>query len=146
MLDKCDWVARRADHVRRALMREPRRHQDMYGAVLTEPVNPGSHTGILFMYGGGYDATSGHGIIGAGTIALERALITTEVRLKPDTTAGSAAAIVFDTAAGTVRARADVNASEVTSPRVGSVSFLDVPSFVVHGGVEVPLAGRRLRA
>src|SRR5262245_34465898 len=138
MIDKGDWVARRADHVRRALMLEPRGHRDMYGALLTEPVTPGSHAGILFMHGGGYDPMSGHGIIGATTIALERGLITTE---------GTAASIVFDTPAGTVRAHADMPAADAASaPRVDSVAFVDVPSFVVQGGIEVPLAGRRLRA
>jgi proline racemase len=146
MLDKCDWVARRADHVRRALMLEPRGHRDMYGAVLTEPVMPGSHAGILFMHGGGYDPMSGHGIIAATTIALERGLITTGVGGNPDTTS-STPSIVFDTPAGTVRAHGHLTAPDpAAAPRVGSVAFVDVPAFVVQGGVEVPLAGRRLRA
>jgi proline racemase len=135
MLEKSDWVARRADHIRRALMLEPRGHRDMYGALLTEPVMPGSHAGILFMHGGGYDPMSGHGIIGATTIALERGLVTT-----------SGVEIVFDTAAGTVRAHADLTPPDPAAPRVESVAFVDVPSFVVQGGIEVPLAGRRLRA
>ena len=33
MLEKRDWLRRRADHLRRALMLEPRGHADMYGAV-----------------------------------------------------------------------------------------------------------------
>jgi proline racemase len=147
MLEKRDWVARRADHVRRALMLEPRGHRDMYGALLTEPVMPGSHAGILFMHGDGYDAMSGHGIIAATTIALERNLLTTDVRLPPDAATGGAQGIVFDTPAGTVRAHAEVTAPDPTlPPRVGRVAFVDVPSFVVQGGVEVPLGGRRLRA
>jgi proline racemase len=144
MRDKQDWVARRADQVRRALMLEPRGHRDMYGAVLTEPVLPGSDAGILFMHGGGYDPMSGHGIIAAVTIALERGLITT--RVAGTTGAGSVPSIAFDTPAGTVRARADLTATDPLAPRVGSVAFVDVPSFVVQGGVEVPLGGRRLRA
>jgi len=136
MLEKGDWVARRADHIRRALMLEPRGHRDMYGALLTEPVMPGSHAGILFMHGGGYDPASGHGIIGATTIALERGLVTT-----------SGAEIVFDTAAGTVRAHAVLAPPEpAAARRVDRVAFVEVPSFVVQGGIEVPLAGRRLRA
>ena len=143
MIEKGDWVARRADHLRRALMREPRGHRDMYGALLTEPATPGSHAGILFMHGGGYDPMSGHGIIGATTIALERGLITTAVRVTPD----PAASIVFDTPAGTIRAQAAMPMLDAASPpRVDSVAFVDVPSFVVQGGIEVPLAGRRLRA
>jgi proline racemase len=143
MIEKGDWVARRADHIRRALMLEPRGHRDMYGALLTEPSTPGSHAGILFMHAGGYDPMSGHAIIGATTIALERSLITTEARVEPDT----AASIVFDTPAGTIRAHADMpTPNPASAPRVDSVALVDVPSFVVQGGVDVPLAGRRLRA
>ena len=54
MLDKRAWVGRYADHVRRAVMLEPRGHADMCGALLTEPASPGSHAGILFMDNGGY--------------------------------------------------------------------------------------------
>src|SRR5436309_5101467 len=73
MLEKRDWLKRHADHLRRALMLEPRGHADMCGAVLTEPVSPGSHAGIVFMHGAGYSAMSGHSIIAVTTIALERA-------------------------------------------------------------------------
>src|SRR5258707_7743984 len=48
MLDKREWVRAHADHLRRALMLEPRGHADMYGAILTEPVTPESHAGVLF--------------------------------------------------------------------------------------------------
>src|SRR5476649_2084994 len=95
MLAKRDWVLNNADHLRRALMLEPRGHADMYGAVLTEPVSPGAHAGVLFMHNAGYSTMCGHGIIAVTTIAIERGLSTAN-----DTT------IVFDTPAGTVRARA----------------------------------------
>src|SRR5262245_28622723 len=72
MTEKRDWLRRHADHLRRALTREPRGHSDMCGAVLTEPISPGSHAGLLFMDGDGYSAMCGHGIIAVTTIALER--------------------------------------------------------------------------
>ena len=40
MLEKRAWALKRLDHLRRALMLEPRGHADMYGALLTEPVTP----------------------------------------------------------------------------------------------------------
>src|SRR4030088_3846813 len=70
MLARRDWAARHADHLRRSLMLEPRGHADMCGAVLTEPVSPGSHAGLLFMHNDGYAALSGHGIVAATTVAL----------------------------------------------------------------------------
>ena len=101
MLEKREWVRKRQDHLRRALMLEPRGHADMYGAILTEAVSPGSHAGVLFMHNGGYSTMCGHGIIGVTTIALERGL------LMPG---GDGQTIVYDTPAGTIRARATLRA------------------------------------
>src|SRR5882724_11356228 len=157
MLDKREWVKRHADHLRRALMLEPRGHADMYGAILTEPVSPGSHAGVLFMHNEGYSTMCGHGVVAVTTIALERGL------LMPG---GDGTAIVYDSPAGTIRARARLG-STVDSPagselgthgpssldpssakgelRVESVAFLNVPSFVLHGGLSVKLASRQIR-
>jgi len=148
MLEKREWVLKHADHLRRALMLEPRGHADMYGAILTEPVTPGSHAGVLFMHNAGYSTMCGHGIVAVTTIALERGL------LLPG---GDGASIVYDSPAGTIRARArlaarargteDTKAAEDTEgPRVESVAFVNVPSFVLHGGLIVKLGSRHVRA
>src|SRR5262245_57329563 len=140
MLDKREWVKRHADHLRRALMLEPRGRADMYGAILTEPVMPGSHAGVLFMHNEGYSTMCGHGVIAVTTIALERGL------LMPG---GDGASIVYDSPAGTIRARA-FRAGEAggagEAGRVDRVSFVNVPSFVLHGGLVVKLASRMIRA
>jgi proline racemase len=167
MLEKRAWVSRHADHLRRALMLEPRGHADMYGAILTEPVTPGSHAGVLFMHNEGYSTMCGHGVIAVTTIALERGLI------MPGQDGG---AVVYDSPAGTIRARArwageagvptDLSAVapgakvEARSAKVGgaegagqatvaarveSVSFVNVPSFVLHAGLNVKLASRQIR-
>src|SRR5207249_496680 len=68
MLEKREWMRRHADHLRRAVMLEPRGHADMYGAMLTEPVSPGSQAGVLFMHNEGYSTMCGHGVIAATTI------------------------------------------------------------------------------
>ena len=75
MLEKREWASRHADHLRRALMLEPRGHADMYGAVLTEPVSPASHAGVIFMHNEGFSTMCGHGIIALTTIAPERGLL-----------------------------------------------------------------------
>jgi proline racemase len=145
MLDKREWVLKHADHLRRALMLEPRGHADMYGAILTEPVAPGSHAGVLFMHNEGYSTMCGHGIVAVTTIALERGL------LMPG---GDGTAIVYDSPAGTIRARARLGTGgtggaggdDAGFPRVESVAFLNVPSFVLHGGLTVKLASRHIRA
>jgi proline racemase len=148
MLEKREWVLAHDDHLRRALMLEPRGHADMYGAILTEPVTPGSHAGVLFMHNEGYSTMCGHGIVAVTTIALERGL------LMPGGDGGS---IIYDTPAGTIRARArlrrrteDTKGSKDTEDaqavRVESVAFVNVPSFVLHGGLTVKLASRQIRA
>jgi trans-L-3-hydroxyproline dehydratase len=90
------------------------------------------------MNGGGWAAMSGHGIIAATTIALERGLIMP---------GGDGAGVVFDTSAGTIRARATLTTGEAgEAARVPRVQFVNVPSFVVLAGLPVSIGGRRLRA
>jgi proline racemase len=140
MHEKVEWMTRHADRLRRSLMLEPRGHADMCGAVLTEPVSPGSHAGLIFMTGDGYSPMSGHGIIAVTTIALERGLVVA---------GGDGVTVSYDTPAGTVRARAHPGAGGAArsgeTMRVERVSFVNVPSFVLHGGVVVKAAGRRVR-
>ena len=156
MLEKREWVRAHADHLRRALMLEPRGHADMYGAILTEPVSPGSHAGVLFMHNEGFSTMCGHGIVAVTTIALERGL------LMPG---GDGTSVVYDSPAGTIRARARIAAGRAVEAgtageagtaaeaaglgaagRVESVAFLNVPSFVLHGGLIVKLGSRQIRA
>ena len=75
MLERREWVRDNCDHLRTALMLEPRGHADMYGALLTEPERPDSDAGVLFMHNEGYSTMCGHGIIAVVTMALERGLI-----------------------------------------------------------------------
>ena len=75
MLEKRAFVRDHHDHLRRALMLEPRGHLDMYGALLTEPEREDSDAGVLFMHNEGYSTMCGHGIIAVVTLALERRLI-----------------------------------------------------------------------
>jgi trans-L-3-hydroxyproline dehydratase len=137
MAEKREWVMAHADGLRRSLMLEPRGHADMCGAVLTEPVSPGAHAGILFFQNDGYPAMSGHGIIGATTIALERGLVMP---------GGDGAAVVFDTPAGVVRATAVAHAGPPGTVRVERVLFVNVPAFVLLAGLAIQAGGRHLRA
>ena len=160
MLEKREWVRRHVDHLRRALMLEPRGHTDMYGALLTEPVSPGSHAGVLFMHNEGYSTMCGHGVIAVTTIALERGLIagtevpshedsgvgpvSQEAGVGPNIGSGRRTEFILDTPAGTVYARAKiVRAGE--QQRVDSVSFVNVPSFVYSAGHAVKVGTRELR-
>ena len=138
MAQKRDWMKRHADQVRRALVLEPRGQRDMCAAMLTEPVAPGSDAGILFLQNDGYPGMSGHSVIAAATIAIESGLLFSR------DVSGPEARIVFDTPAGTVHARARLQARG-DSHRVDSVVFTNVPSFVASGGHSVRLGTRELR-
>jgi proline racemase len=151
MQDKRAWLRRHADGLRRALMLEPRGHQDMSGALLTRPVRPGSDAGVLFMHNEGYSTMCGHGVVAIGTVVFERGLLTT---LEPNV-------LVLDTPAGQVIARAQVTrragphaVSDVEpavreaaamGTRVSSVAFENVASFVLHAGLPVRVGNRELR-
>jgi len=140
MAQKRDWMERHADDVRRALVLEPRGHRDMCGAMLTEPVSPGSDAGLIFFHNEGYPAVSGHGAIAAATIAFERNLLP----LHASGIAGQEVAVAFDTVAGTVHVRPRLQ-THGDSYSVDSVMFTNVPSFVWSGGQSIRLGPRELR-
>lgn len=114
------------DHLRSALMLEPRGHADMYGAVLTESVSDDADVGVLFTTNEGYSSMCGHGIIALGTALIETGMV-------PSTSPEEV--IAFDTPAGLVTATSRVESGDVTS-----VSFENVPSFalVLDRVVDVP--------
>ncbi|MGE3274847.1 MAG: proline racemase family protein [Vicinamibacterales bacterium] len=131
MLEKRAWALRHLDHLRRALMLEPRGHTDMYGALLTEPVTPGADAGVLFMHNEGWSTMCGHGVIAVTTIAFERGILF----------AGDRTAITLDTPAGPVAVTATVRGAS-GAPRVERVAFRNVPSFVYEPALPVPIGGR----
>ena len=138
LLHKRDWLRTHADLVRRAVVREPRGHRDMVAAVLTEPVSPEAHAGLLFMDAEGYPAMSGHGVIAVTTLAIERELFFSRQDEAADVR------IVFDTPAGTVHARARCETRGSTR-RVDAVTFTNVPSFVHTAAHPVRLGAREIR-
>ena len=133
MAQKRDSLRRRADEIRRAILLEPRGHAHLRAAVFTEPVSPESQAGLLFLDNDGYPSLSGHAIIAALTIALERGLIH-----------GAGDVITLDTVAGSIRARAMVT-TRGGAPRVESVAWTGVPAFVSAAGHAVRLGAREVR-
>ena len=124
------YAKKNLDHLRTALMWEPRGHADMYGCIVTPPVTAGADIGVLFMHNEGFSTMCGHGIVGITTVALETGLLPMAI---PETT------IRIDTPAGLVTAHA-----RVARGRVQSVFFHNVPSFVLalDEVVEIPGLGK----
>lgn len=127
MLARRRFMKRELDHFRRFLMLEPRGHADMYGAVLTPPATQDGDIGVLFLHNDGYSTMCGHGIIALVTAGLEHDLFGVA---DPET-------IRIDTPAGRVTARAD----RTESGKVSAVSFINVPSFVLHPHYMVEIEG-----
>jgi proline racemase len=138
MLDKRAWALKRLDHLRRAVMLEPRGHADMYGALLTEPVSTDAQAGVLFMHNEGWSTMCGHGVIAVATIAVER-----ELMWARGGASDNGVEIRFDTPAGRVNARAHLETRR-GGARVRSVSFRNVPSFVFEPSLLVSVAGRKI--
>ena len=116
ILDKRSHLREHSDHLRRALMWEPRGHPDMYGCLLVPPSNPEADFGVLFMHNEGYSTMCGHGIIGLVTVLVDQKMIQ---GVAPETT------VRLETPSGLVTATALVREG-----RVKSVRFRNVPSFV----------------
>lgn len=131
ILERRRYMQEHYDHIRKALMWEPRGHHEMYGCVLTPPVTPEADLGVLFMHNEGYSTMCGHGTIGLVTSLLEAGAIPSKGQHTP---------VNLDTPAGLVRATAHLD----ESGHVRSVSFLNVASFLYARDVElvVPAYGR----
>jgi trans-L-3-hydroxyproline dehydratase len=141
VLERRRWVREHADHVRRALMWEPRGHRDMYGAVLLPPHRADADICALFMHNEGWSTMCGHGII-----ALTQGLI--EEGLYPATVPTSQ--IRWETPAGLVIANAEVRTRSDGSPMVRAVRFTNVPAYLESGRLAlrpdgVALAGAAVR-
>jgi len=106
------------DHLRTALMWEPRGHADMYGCVIIPPQSAEADFGVLFLHNEGYSSMCGHGIIGVTTVAVETGLV---AAVEPVTT------VRIEAPAGLVTAHA-----RLENGRVTSVCFQNVPAFVLR--------------
>jgi len=127
MAEKKAYLEKNQDHLRKALMHEPRGHNDMFGSILTDTTHPEADLGIIFMDGGGYLNMCGHGTIGAVTVAIETGIVKA---VEPETR------VVLETPAGLVKARAQVKDNVVKQ-----VSFENVPAFLFESEVEFDLPG-----
>jgi trans-L-3-hydroxyproline dehydratase len=124
ILQKRQYARENYDHLRKALMWEPRGHPDMYGCILTPPVTPDGDVGVLFMHNEGYSTMCGHGIIGMVMVGVEAGLLPRQNVIK------------IDSPAGRITATAHMNGD-----RVERVSFLNVPSFLLGDNLRVDVPG-----
>jgi proline racemase len=127
MMEKKEYLKDHLDHLRRALMLEPRGHENMFGAIKMPVTRPEADLGIIFMDGGGYLNMCGHSTIGFCSAAIETGMIEAQ---EPVTD------VVLEAPAGIIRARA-----RVENGKAKSVSFRNVPSFLYKDRCRLKLPG-----
>ncbi|MGH7325925.1 MAG: proline racemase family protein [Candidatus Rokuibacteriota bacterium] len=131
--DKRRWFQERLDHLRTGLCLEPRGHRGLLIAVMTDPVTPGAHFGLFFIYPGGYYVSCGEGTIGAATVAIETGMVPRQ---------GAETPVVIDTEAGVVETIARADGERVREVTLRwTASFVALPGQVVEvdGAGEVPV-------
>jgi proline racemase len=115
------------DDLRLLLMREPRGHSAMSGAILQPPTRPDADWGVLFIEVSGLLPMCGHGTIGVATVLVETGMVPVT---EPETV------VRLDTPAGFVTARVAVEGGKATA-----VTLRNVPSFLHATDREVDVPG-----
>ena len=93
MADKRAELQRSFDHLRRALVLEPRGHDAIVLACLLPPCTPGAHLGVVFANDAGYLGMCGHGAIGVATVAVATGMVAPVEPVLPDAEEAEARAL-----------------------------------------------------
>ena len=115
------------DDLRLLLMREPRGHGAMSGAILQPPLRADADWGVVFVEVSGCLPMCGHGTIGVATVLVETGMV--DVR-EPETV------VRLDTPAGLVEALVAVEGG-----RARAVTLRNVPSFLHARDATVDVPG-----
>lgn len=119
MAERLEAFRRDHDHLRSAIVREPRGHDAIVGALLCEPVDPNSAAGVIFFNNVGFLGMCGH-----GTIGLVKTL---EYLDRIDTGTHS-----IETPVGKISANLDID---------GNVTIKNVPSYRLAKDVSIDVEG-----
>jgi proline racemase len=119
MAERRETMRRHQDGLRAGVVREPRGHDAIVGALLTKPVTPDAIAGVVFFNDVGYLGMCGHGLIGV-------------VRTLEFIGSAHAGPMLLDTPVGTVSAHLEAD---------GGVTIENVPAYRHQADVEVDVAG-----
>jgi proline racemase len=130
MAERLEYLNEQMDWLRKSLMREPRGHRDMFGAILLPPIDPTADVAIIFMDGERYYNMCGHASIGICAMLVE----TGRVKVMPLHTV-----VRLETPIGIVEGTVTMK----LDGKVEEVSLVGVPSFawVLNKKIEVPGQG-----
>ncbi|HEX2891322.1 proline racemase family protein [Vineibacter terrae] len=124
LLGKRREAREKHDHLRRALMHEPRGHAEMYGALLVPPDHPEADLAVLFMHNEGYSTMCGHATIALARWAVDSGRVR---RTEPETT------VRLQCPCGLVTAHVAIRGGHA-----GRVRFESVPGFAFALDAIVP--------
>jgi proline racemase len=129
MFEKRLYLEEHADQLRQRMLREPRGYPGLCCNLILPPTRPEADAGFVIMEQTDYPPMSGSNTICVATVLLETGMLPMREPLTE---------IVLEAPAGLIRVRA-----ECASGKVRSVSFDNVPAFVVHldAPLEVPQLG-----
>ncbi len=125
MLEKMSYAQRHWLWAPPFLLREPRGHKDLYGAILVPPCDPNANAGIIFMNNQTFEPMCGHAVIGIVTTLIEMGMIAERSSGQP---------VTLDTPAGLIRAWPVIQQGKVVE-----VAFENVPSFLFRQDVAIEL-------
>lgn len=129
VLERRRYMARHHDHLRTALMWEPRGHADQYGAIVMPPCAPENDFSVLFLHNEGYSTMCGHAIIALTKVMIETGAFEMNY---PETV------LKIEVPSGVITSYAECENGDVKNVR-----FHNVPSFalLLDQTVEVPGLG-----
>lgn len=130
MIEKKKYLEEHCDEYRKALMFEPRGHHDMFGSIVTNPINSEADYGVIYMDTGGYLNMCGHGTIGTVTAIIESGLVEAK---EPYTE------VVLDAPAGLIRTKAEVKGGKVVN-----VTLTNVPAFLYKENLKTVIGGKEV--
>ena len=127
ILEKRKYFRDHLDHIRRGVMWEPRGHADMYGAVLTDACTREADFGTFFLHNEGYSTMCGHAIIALTKFVLDTGLVDKK---------GMHPQLLIDAPPGQI-----LSTASRENGIVKSVTFKNVPSFVLYRDQEIEVPG-----
>ena len=123
VVEKTQYLRDEMDHLRTAVLFEPRGHSGMCATVITESSAPRADVGMLILEPQGYVPMCGHCTIATCTVLVETGMVQVE---EPVTK------INLETLAGLIEARVSVE-----NGRARSVTIRNVPAFLYEKSVKL---------
>eukprot|EP00057_Strongylocentrotus_purpuratus_P032517 XP_787917.2 PREDICTED: trans-L-3-hydroxyproline dehydratase [Strongylocentrotus purpuratus] len=129
LVERYRFARDRLDHVRRAIILEPRGHYDMWGAVPVKPDNPEAHIGAFYLNAEGYNFMCGHATIGLARYTVDSGVVE---RKSPETQ------LNIQLPCGLLKAYVEYNEETKTT---GRTRFTSVPAFLWAKDAEIEVPG-----